>query len=342
LSGLLTFVGDVFLPRPVVVDVDLGCHVVFNLEYALTARSRGVPGKVNLRATENHLAATFGDRSLTACLANNHVMDFGEAGFQDTIIALDECGIGYFGAGDWPSACRNPLILDTHGGRVAVMGYACPSTSPILARGFAVGAAPLDVVSVEEDIRRARGRGAACVVVCLHWGAEEVWLPSPRDVVVARRIIDAGADLIVGHHAHRVQPYETYRGKYIFYGLGNCVMPDLDVPSHFDDGGRPTRRFEKTQEAWNRRSLAVSIACASGMVEVSSLTYQDGRLVAARTSHARRLPRGGPFGYARVFGLSYVLGKLQSRFMRFVRRPRIPTIWRLRRLWEDLRSSDPR
>lgn len=72
---------------------------------------------------------------------------------------------------------------------------------------------------------RAAARVADIVVVTIHWGVELDTQPRAADVRLGRRLIDAGADVILGHHSHRLQPMGTYKGRPIFYGLGNFVWP---------------------------------------------------------------------------------------------------------------------
>jgi poly-gamma-glutamate capsule biosynthesis protein CapA/YwtB (metallophosphatase superfamily) len=89
--------------------------------------------------------------------------------------------------------------------------------------------------AVDQDFERAlrairlAERKADLVVVTIHWGHELDTVPRSYQVDEARRMIDAGADVIFGHHAHRLQPMDTYRGRPIFYGLGNFVWPNFSV-----------------------------------------------------------------------------------------------------------------
>ena len=76
---------------------------------------------------------------------------------------------------------------------------------------------------------RAAEREADLVIVVIHWGVELDTQPREYQVDEAHRMIDAGADMIFGHHAHRLQPMETYEGRPIFYGLGNFVWPNFSV-----------------------------------------------------------------------------------------------------------------
>ena len=246
----ITFLGDVFLQKPCRCSLKVPDNLIFNLEYAITKSIAGYPGKVNLKAEYyDHIPSTFGQKPLAVCLANNHILDYNQQGFLDTISCLNAEKIGYYGAGYLFENCNNPLLLELDNFKIALMGYVCSSTSPIFANSdSSPGIMPIDIDHIVNHINIGRKAGAKRLVVSLHWGAEEVYLPKLEDIRMAHRIIDAGADLVVGHHAHRIQPFEIYHGKYIFYGLGNAIMPDLDVPSYYDESGQPTRRFVKKQK----------------------------------------------------------------------------------------------
>jgi hypothetical protein len=163
------------------------------------------------------------------------------------------------------------------------------------------------------------------VIVSVHWGEEQVYLPKPGDVATGRRIIDAGADLVIGHHAHRPQPFERYRGKYIFYGLGNFITPDIDEPSFFDETGRTDSRAWRIQHWWNLKSLAVDYDVESGDVHAYELeSDQDSVWVSRSDAEAYALTIADQRQYAPRYKRSFAIGKLQNRLMNYVRRPRLP------------------
>ncbi|HXW08849.1 MAG TPA: CapA family protein, partial [Vicinamibacterales bacterium] len=304
---------------------------VFNLEYPITTRVRGWPGKVNLKATRSYIEQTFGRVPIAVCQANNHTMDYGEDGFTDTQRELRRLGVPGFGAGRLDANAGNPLFLAEWG--VALLGYACPSTSAVLAAPEQAGAGALELDRIARDIGAARASGARRVVVSLHWGEEEVPLPKPSDVATARAIVEAGADLVVGHHAHCVQSFEQYQGRHIFYGLGNCIMPDLDQPSYFDEAGQPTRRFIKSQHWWNRRSLAVRYDVETSDVTIRELFF-DGASLRAQDGRSRRyeLRAQPPAQYAASYRRAFSIGKLRTKVMTYLSHPRRPQVRHLRSL----------
>jgi Bacterial capsule synthesis protein PGA_cap len=319
----MTFLGDVFLPRAYAIDFDFEAPYVFNLEHPITSASVGWPNKVNLKADANYIPQTFKPLPTAVCLANNHIMDYGARGFDDTLEHLNTLGLRSFGAGRVENNASNPLVVDEHG--VALLGYACPSTAAVFATSDHPGAARLDFERIVREIAAARRDGARRVVVSLHWGEEHVFLPKPGDVAMGRRIIDAGADLVIGHHAHCAQPFERYRGRFIFYGLGNCITPDIDQPSYFDESGRSTRRAMRKQHWWNRRSLAVDYDVESGNVRARVLEF-DGKSLRILTpdADAYAISIGDETRYSASYRRSYTIGKLRNKVLTYVKMPRLP------------------
>ena len=336
---MITFLGDTYLRRA--VDgrhVGLGRYVV-NLEAPVTASLNPAPNKVNLRASSWYLKESFGEWPAAVCLANNHIMDYGVDGYLDTVAGLSSAGVPFFGAGTLHDNYNNPAIVTIDGLRLALLGYVCASTSPPHTPPDGPGVAPLEPKSICRDIDRARCSGADRVVVSLHWGAEEVGVPKPDDVGTARAIIEAGADAIVGHHPHIVQPCEYHRERPIFYSLGNFVMPDLDGPSHFSTDGVSHRRFVKRQATWNRTSLAFSYVPQTREV-AASLVYFDGNKVVRLRRDARCTKRVTES--ARRFKCAYVLGKLRRLGYDYLRSPKLPAPRHLHGLIRLLRNRDYR
>ena len=341
--SVLTFLGDVFPKHPVDVRVDLPGALVPNLEAPLTDHAIGYPGKINLRASSANLAATFTPLPLAVGLANNHIMDFGVEGFTDTVAELRSLGVRYFGAGDATDGFSNPLLVEVAGVTVALLGYAHESSTPVFHTAEHPGAARLELAAVTRDIAASRDRGAQRVVVLAHWGHEQISLPAPECVQLGRSIIDAGADLIIGHHAHCIQSYEMYAGKYIFYGLGNCIFPPHQSPSYFDATGRSTRRADSRPSLRNRRSLAVSWDPITEAVTITPLLYHRDALVAGHFAHRRHLLEFDSVKqYLARYARAYKWGKLQHTIARFVAKPKLPGLHHLRSIAKHLGSDTQR
>ena len=159
-------------------------------------------------------------------LANNHFYDNLEEGFQKTINFLTSHNINYIGS----SLCGNeeiPFIFEKNGIRVAILNYVSNDTNPNLPDDAIVKPNWFYLKKVEKDIAKFRNE-VDYIVVYPHWGGrmEGAILPDRELIPIAHKIIDAGADLIIGHHSHTIQPFEVYKGKYIFYSLGNFCFSD--------------------------------------------------------------------------------------------------------------------
>lgn len=166
-------------------------------------------------------------------VANNHIMDAEGEGMRHTLEHLDRVGVKYAGAGRNLAEARRPVILERNGIRVALLAYTQSVNPNRRATAFALpdqsGAAPLDPFLVEEDIRRVRDQ-VDYVVLSFHWSgggsrnSSTKVEPHEEGRALARRFIDAGADIILGHHPPLPRGIELYRGKPIFYSLGKLIF----------------------------------------------------------------------------------------------------------------------
>ena len=212
--------GDAGAVREIVAGADLAFA---NLEG---------PAPVNARYHTSGTAFSFDQRLLAGVaragfdwvsLANNHIDDAGSKGVLETITALDRLGIGHGGAGRNATAARAPSLFVVGGVKVAVLGRDAIA-SPYWAGATTVGSAGLVRDQVVADIRAAKAAGADVVIVYPHWGVEYHATPTAGQRALAKAMIDAGADLIIGNHVHWAAAMEVYKGKPIWYGLGNFVF----------------------------------------------------------------------------------------------------------------------
>lgn len=156
-------------------------------------------------------------------LGNNHIGDAGAKGILDTIKNLKKNGIKSTGAGANLAAARKPAVVEVNGVQVAILGY--DTIAKYYAAGPSkAGSAQLSPAVVKADIKKARAAGADLVVVYPHWGTEYSPRPFAAQQALARAVIDAGADMVIGNHAHWVGAMEVYKGRPIWYALGNFVF----------------------------------------------------------------------------------------------------------------------
>jgi poly-gamma-glutamate capsule biosynthesis protein CapA/YwtB (metallophosphatase superfamily) len=156
-------------------------------------------------------------------LGNNHIRDAGANGIIQTIANLEQRGIAWSGAGKNLAEARRPAILEAGGTKVAILGY------DTIARYYAAsatraGSAQLTAPVVKADVAAARKAGADLVIVFPHWGTEYDATPFAGQQRLARAAVDAGADIVIGNHAHWAAAMEIYKGKPIWYALGNFVF----------------------------------------------------------------------------------------------------------------------
>lgn len=247
-SVRLTAVGDVMLARKVgtlidtygneyplarVKDLLQEADIAFaNLESPIGTGGTPLPGKgIWFRAKPETVKALTGAGFDVVSLANNHVLDYDSPPLLETLEILKDNGIHAVGAGKDIAAARQPVFVEKKGVRVAflaytemaniIWSYAYPRM--LQATETEPGVAPLVVENMVRDIKAAR-QAADLVVVSLHWGAEYVDDPAAVQRQIAYELVDAGADLIVGHHPHTLQGVEIYENAVIAYSLGNFVF----------------------------------------------------------------------------------------------------------------------
>ncbi|MBT0569853.1 CapA family protein [Curvibacter sp. CHRR-16] len=162
-------------------------------------------------------------------LANNHSGDFGRAAFAQMLGLLQEAGLQQVGGGRNLREAHTPLIIERHGLRIALLSYVEFMPRSFEADTDAAGVAWSEDEQVRYDIAQARSRyGADVVIPFMHWGWENELVANSRQRQLARTLIDAGADAVVGGHPHVTQDVETYRGKPIVYSVGNFIMKETD------------------------------------------------------------------------------------------------------------------
>lgn len=162
-------------------------------------------------------------------LANNHSGDFGREAFAEMLGLLKEAQLGQFGGGHNLAEAHTPLIIERKGLRIALLGY-----SEFMPRSFeadfnAPGVAWSEDEQVVADIQKARSfYHADLVIPVMHWGWENELTSNPRQRQLAHRMVEAGADVVIGGHPHVTQEIEHFQGKPIIYSVGNFVMKETD------------------------------------------------------------------------------------------------------------------
>lgn len=151
-------------------------------------------------------------------LANNHILDYGQVGIQETIQTLDALKVAHVGAGLNLQEAQKVHYFEKNKQTVAIIN--CCEHEFSIASETEAGANPLNPIQQWKNISEAKQK-ADYVIVIVHGGHEHYPLPSPRMQETYRFFVDAGADAVINHHQHCLSGYEEYNGKPIFYGLGN-------------------------------------------------------------------------------------------------------------------------
>lgn len=255
----ITAVGDVLLGRGVeyrlkeqkkdytypferVSGILQGGDIIFgNLEASITPSTHGLAGidvkggkyvlKADPAAFEGIKYAGFNIMNL----ANNHILDYYDKGLLDTIELFDKNGISHIGAGKNLDAARKPVILEKKGMKIGFLSYTemanmvYKGNPPVkfAADSSKAGVSPLDIDYIKEDIGKLKG-SADIIIISLHWGVEYTPDLYPGQSELAHKIIDEGADAIIGHHPHHMKGIEIYKEKPILYSLGNFISDQND------------------------------------------------------------------------------------------------------------------
>ena len=156
-------------------------------------------------------------------LGNNHALDRGRTGLSETMESLTQQEIQYVGAGRNYQEANMSAVLNLRGLKVGFLAYCLYPLEGVVFREDAPSVALYNPNAARKAIEALREE-VDVIVVSLHWGDEYHSKPNSRQIRIAHQLIDAGADLILGHHPHVLQPIEEYKGGVIVYSLGNFVF----------------------------------------------------------------------------------------------------------------------
>lgn len=277
----LLFAGDVYLSDHVLeaydaaggidgvlsqgyqAEIQAADYFVTNEEFPFSTRGTPAPDKqftFRVHPEKVKLMQEMGIDLVT--LANNHALDYGRDAMLDTIDTLDRAGIRHVGAGKNLAEARKPAIVELNGRTFAFIGatrvypeadWAAGTDSAGMFSAYDGGA------QLAEEVKAAKQQ-ADYVIAYVHWGIEREETPNEVQKSIAHRLVDAGADLVVGAHPHVLQGIEYYQGVPIAYSLGNFVFGS-SIPStallqaDVDDAGIRLRLIPGTSAAGYTRKL---------------------------------------------------------------------------------------
>lgn len=228
-AGLGGELGSAF---EVLADADAA---VVNLETAITVAGDPQPKQYTFRAPPQALAALRAAGVDAVSLANNHGMDFGVSGLHDTLAAEESSGLPILGAGTDEDEAFEPWRTTLQGIDVSVLAATDVLDSSAIATWTAGPGVP-GLASAKDPARllaavEAERERADVVVVFLHWGVERQTCPTARQQELARLLADAGVDVLVGSHAHVLQPQDMLGSTSVHFGLGNFLWYARGGPS---------------------------------------------------------------------------------------------------------------
>jgi len=205
---------------PILQSADL---VLANLEGPVSTQGLPIKKTTRFRYHPACLRAIKRAGIDAVCLANNHALDYGRIALLDTLGHLQQSSIPYMGAGKDAAEAHRPLILRREGLLLGFLAYNDYPYVGIAYNGDKATVAKATPRLIKKDIAALRDL-VDVVVVSFHWGTEFHTLPNQRQKRLGHLAVDAGADLVIGHHPHVLQPSEIYKDKLIAYSLGNFVF----------------------------------------------------------------------------------------------------------------------
>lgn len=188
---------------------------IVNLETTLTNATEKIEKEFRFKGNPDFTNLLINGGINTVNIANNHIHDYLQKGFDDTVSNLKKSNIGFFGEGySYSKVIKNI--------KVGMLGYRVWNNSNYLKS------------IIEKDIKKLKKQGNQLIIINFHWGEEMKNYPNDIQMDMGRFAIDNGADLILGTHPHVMESIEKYKGKYIVYSLGNFSFGGSKYPSDKD------------------------------------------------------------------------------------------------------------
>lgn len=215
-------------------NVDL---LLINFENAATNSEDAVKGDVPLKCDPSYVSLAKANENTIASLANNHACDYGIGGMNDTLSYLKNAGITPIGAGENEDAAHKAVTQEINGRKITILNYMDSNNFAEYsydvmpyANGSSPGYSAYNSADAQKQI--AENNDSDLIVAYLHFGNEYSTSPNEDQVRIAHELIDYGADVVIGSHPHVTQGIEMYKGKPIFYSLGNFIFDQSNEETH--------------------------------------------------------------------------------------------------------------
>lgn len=249
----ISITGDVMFGRKMPAVLDSGASpfrfvenvtknadiLLVNFENPVTTSSYAVKGDVPLKANPKYtyLLANAND-NVVASQANNHALDYGETGLNESIKNLKDAGIYVIGAGNNIDEATKPVTIESGDRNVTILNYMDAENFQEYrgvmdpATGNSSGYSAYDSELAQRQVQEARENGSSIIIAYLHYGNEYSRSPNGNQVKISHELINDGADIVIGSHTHVTQGVEMYNGKPIFYNLGNFIFDQSNPATH--------------------------------------------------------------------------------------------------------------
>lgn len=218
-------------------NVDL---LLINFENAATSSENAVKPDVPLKCNPGFVVLARANNNTVAALANNHVCDYGIQGMRDTFNALEKANITHLGAGNDEAEAHKAVTQEINSRNITILNYMDSNnfaeySYEVLpyANGSAPGYSAYKSSDAKNQISQANESGNF-VIAFMHYGNEYTTSPNEDQIKISHELIDYGADVVVGAHPHVAQGIEMYKGKPIFYSLGDFIF-DLEAEGTLDN-----------------------------------------------------------------------------------------------------------
>ena len=211
--------------------------LLINFENAATDTDNALKGDVPLKCDPSYVPLAKANNNTVAALANNHAFDYGQTGMEDTIKYLKDAGITPMGAGNTEDEAHQAVVKEVNGRKITIVKYMdsenfAEYSQEVMpyANGSNPGYSAYDSADAQKQI--AENNDSDCIIAYMHYGNEYSNSPNENQVKMSHELIDYGADIVIGSHPHVTEGIEMYKGKPIFYSLGNFIFDQSNEATH--------------------------------------------------------------------------------------------------------------
>lgn len=211
--------------------------LLINFENAATTSENALKGDVPLKCDPSYVPLAKANNITVASLANNHAFDYGIDGMKDTIANLKDADITPIGAGNTEDEAHACVVKEVNGRKVTILNYMdsenfAEYSQDVMpaANGSSAGYSAYDSADAKKQIEE--NNDSDLIIAYMHFGNEYSNSPNENQIKIAHELIDYGADVVLGSHPHVTQGIEMYKGKPVFYSLGNFIFDQSNEATH--------------------------------------------------------------------------------------------------------------